>query len=224
MRSAAKDPSAASRRPSRPWWIVAAALALLLFASGLLLGRVGAAPATPTTESAAAGFLRDMQVHHAQAVQMSLLVRDRSTDEELRLIAYDIAVGQGGQAGQMYGLLDAWDLPQASSQPRMTWMTYPTIDGSGGDHGHAVSGQKAGAPMPGMATAAQLTELTAAKGEAADKLFLTLMIAHHQGGLEMAEAILHRTDQKQVVAMATQIEASQKAEITTMQEMLKKLG
>lgn len=235
MRSDARDPESATtavgtgRRPGRPWWIVAAAVALLLFATGILLGRVGAAPATPTSESAAAGFLRDMQVHHAQAVQMSMLVRDRSDDDAVRLLAYDIATGQGAQAGQMYGLLDAWNLPQASAQPRMTWMSYPTIDASGGDHGHAASGasgsaEKAGGPMPGMATAKQIAKLTAAKGEDADRLFLTLMIAHHQGGVEMAESVLHRTDQSQVVAMATQIVASQKAEITTMREMLEKLG
>lgn len=203
--------------------LVAAAVivAVLIGAGAFLGGRLSAGTtAPPSSESAAAGFLRDMQVHHAQAVDMAMTIRDRSTDPELRRLAYDIALGQSNQAGQMFGLLESWGLPQASSQPAMTWMSQPVIDGSSGDHGHTPSPD---GTMPGMASEAELAELRSASGADAERLFLTLMIAHHRGGLEMAEGVLARTTVPQVVTMATGIIASQQADIDAMTAMLANL-
>jgi uncharacterized protein (DUF305 family) len=192
---------------------------VLLLALGLVLGRALAptsAP-TPSTDSAAAGFLRDMQVHHAQAVEMALLIRDRTDNTDVRLLAYDIAVGQATQSGTMYGLLEAWNLPQRSPGPAMAWTLLPALDGSG--DGHQMD-PDAPAGMPGMATSDQIADLTAASGDDAVRLFLTLMIAHHQGGVEMADAALARTDVAQVVTLATGIQRSQRAEIIVMQDLL----
>jgi len=198
---------------------VVAVVGGLLLAVGILIGRLGApTAAAPSTDSAAAGFLRDMQVHHAQAVQMALLVRDRTDDETLRTIAYDMAVTQAGQSGAMYGLLEAWDLPQASPSPPMTWTQLPTIDGSSGG-GHQMD-PSAPAGMPGMATTAQITALEAATGDEAVRLFLELMIDHHLGGLEMAEAVLARTDVPQVLDLARGIARAQQAEVDLMRGML----
>ena len=201
--------------------VVAIVLTALLALVGVfVLGRltVGAVAPAPTTDSAAAGFLRDMQVHHAQAVEMALLVRDRTDDETVRTISYDIAVTQASQSGSMYGLLDAWNLPQLSSQPAMTWTLLPTIDGSAGG-GHQMDPEAPGG-MPGLATAAQIGELENATGDDAVRIFLTLMIAHHEGGVEMADAVLARTDVPQVVSLATGIRKAQQAEITAMQDLL----
>jgi uncharacterized protein (DUF305 family) len=203
--------------------LLAAAIvvAVLIGAGAFLAGRLSSgATATPSTESAAAGFLRDMQVHHAQAVDMAMAIRDSSTDPDLRRLAYDIALGQSNQAGQMYGLLESWGLSQASGQPPMTWMSQPVLDGSSGDHGHTPSPDGA---MPGMASDTQLDELRAATGVEAEELFLTLMIAHHRGGLEMAEGVLARTTVPQVVTMANGIIVSQQADIDAMQAMLARL-
>jgi uncharacterized protein (DUF305 family) len=199
--------------------IIAVALtALVLLAGAFVLGRVTAGPTpTPTSDSAAAGFLRDMQVHHAQAVEMALLVRDRTDDEEVRTIAYDMAITQTGQAGAMYGLLDAWGLPQRSAQPAMSWTELPALDGSDGGH-QRDPGTPGG--MPGMATAAQLDALRAATGDDAVRLFLELMIPHHAGGLEMADAVLARTTVPQVVSLATGIRRAQEAEIAVLEELL----
>lgn len=193
-------------------------LGVLLAGGGFVIGRaVAPAAATPTSDSAAAGFLRDMQVHHAQAVQMALLVRDRTDDEAVRQLAYDIAVSQATQSGQMYGLLQAWGLPQASPEPAMAWTLLPTIDGSAGGHQMDPTAPDG---MPGFATDAQIAELTAATGDDAVTLFLTLMITHHQGGVEMADAVLARTDVPQVVSLATGIQRAQKSEIEAMRQML----
>jgi uncharacterized protein (DUF305 family) len=203
-----------------PRAVVAAVVVATLLAGGAFLaGRLtSGAVSSPTTDSAAAGFLRDMQVHHAQAVLMSLTIRDRTDDEAVRLLAYDIATAQAGQAGQMYGLLNAWDLPQAGPGRAMDWTRLPTIDGS--DGGHSMDDSVSAADMPGMATPAQLADLDAAEGDDAVRLFLTLMIAHHEGGVEMAEAVLARSDVPQIVSLAGGIERSQLAEITLMQDML----
>lgn len=200
--------------------LIAAALvvAVLIGAGAFLAGRLSAGTsAAPSSESAAAGFLRDMQVHHAQAVDMAMTIRDISADPDLRRLAYDIALGQSNQAGQMFGLLESWDLPQASPHPPMTWMSQPVLDGSSGDHGHTTSPD---GTMPGMASDAELAELRAATGVEAERLFLTLMIAHHRGGLEMAEGVLARTTVPQVVTMANGIIVSQQADIDAMQAML----
>ncbi|GHF14159.1 DUF305 domain-containing protein [Pseudolysinimonas yzui] len=192
--------------------------AVLLIAGAFALGRVAAGTApTPTTDSAAAGFLRDMQVHHAQAVEMALLVRDRTDDETVRTIAYDMAVTQAGQSGAMYGLLDAWDLPQRSAQRAMAWTELPALDGS--DSGHQMDPDAPGG-MPGLATDAEVAELEAATGDAAVRLFLKLMIAHHEGGVEMADAVLARTDVPQVVTLAEGIRRAQQAEIDAMTQLL----
>ena len=202
--------------------VVAAALvaAVLLAGGGFLVGRLTApAEPTPTTDSAAAGFLRDMQVHHAQAVEMAMLIRDRTDDETIRIIAYDIATAQSGQAGQMYGLLDAWGLPQAGRGPAMAWTELPTIDGTAGG-GHDMGGEVSPAAMPGMATPEQLASLRAATGVEAERIFLELMIAHHRGGVEMAQDVLARSDVRSVVSLATVVERAQLAEIGVMQDLL----
>lgn len=195
-------------------------VAILVAVAAFVAGRWSTgAEGTPSNTSAAAGFARDMQVHHRQGVELALLARDRSDNEELRLLAYDIATGQEQQAGQMFGWLSAWGLPQAGSEPSMTWMTRPALDGTGHDH-DATGAHNPGDPMPGLATSAQVAQLTALSGDASDKYFLELMIAHHQGAIAMAEAVLDRTHEKLVVGLATNIIKSQSAEIDYMKELL----
>jgi len=209
--------------------VLAAAVALLLvLGTGVAVGRLtSSAPVVPGTNSVEAGFARDMQVHHEQAVEMSFAVRDRSTSDDVRTIAYDIAATQSQQAGQMYAWLEVWGVPQAPSQPTMTWMTQPTLDGqlSGHEHGGGASGSPApshvpGDPMPGLASPEQMAQLRAADGVDAERLYLTLMIDHHLGGIEMAEAVLARSDDPQVDAFATGMIATQRSDVDAMRAML----
>jgi uncharacterized protein (DUF305 family) len=160
-----------------------------------------------------------MQTHHNQAVEMALIIRDQSDDPAIRSLAYDIATSQGQQSGQMYAWLNLWGLPQASAQPEMTWMLQPTLDGSDG-HGHDASAMVPGEPMPGMATADDLDRLARLTDVEAETLFLQLMIAHHQGGVEMAEAALARTTNPLVVALSKAIVFAQSGEIEYMQGLL----
>ena len=199
--------------------IAAALTAIVLVAASLFIGRISApGDGQPSDTSVEAGFARDMQRHHQQAVELAMMVRDLTDDPEIRLLAYDIATSQAQQAGQMYGWLAEWHLPQAASQPSMTWMTRPTLDGSA--HDHDPGSQHAPDSMPGLATREQIVELGTLTGVEAERDFLELMIAHHQGGVEMAEAVLARSDYPVVVDLASSIVQAQTGEITLMQELL----
>ena len=204
-------------------------LALVLVAASLMIGRVTAsAEVVPSTRSAEAGFARDMQTHHDQAVEMSIIVRDRTDDADVRLLAYDILTSQARQSGQMYGWLAVWGLPQAAPEPAMTWMHRPIPgDGGAGAHaGHAGGGEPDVDPalvpdtMPGLATREQLDELATLSGRAAERRYLELMIAHHEGGVEMAEAVVARSSMPVVTDLANSMIAAQRSEIQLMQDLL----
>jgi uncharacterized protein (DUF305 family) len=201
---------------------VVIALAVLAGVAALLLFWPHA-PSTPGDRSAEAGFARDMQVHHDQAVQMAFMIRDKATDPTLRTIAYDIITTQQQQSGQMAAWLQVWGLPATGTQPPMAWMA-----GHPG-HGAVTSAMSTSttapgrAAMPGMATPDQLAELERAQGPAAERLFLQLMIAHHRGGIVMADAVLSSTEQPQVRRLATAIASSQRAEIEQMTELLDRI-
>ena len=197
--------------------------AVVVGAAGYTLGRTSACcTSAPATTSAEAGFARDMQAHHIQGVEMAMIIRDRTDDEAVRLLGYDIATTQAHQAGPLYGWLAEWGLGQLGSEPPMMWMRRPGRSGAV----NAATGQdmSMGALMPGMATSAQMAELSAGSGVETERLFLSLMIAHHQGALEMAEAVLDRSDHEGTRTFANAGLTSQQSEIDLMTEMLAERG
>ena len=208
--------------PGRGVLVVVAVAALVLGGlGGALLARQPALTAA-SEASVDAGFARDMQAHHAQAVELAVLVRDRSTDEEVRTVALDILLTQQNQIGQMAGWLATWGLPAASSAPVMAWMD--------GEHGHAGGSATPGAgdagyaAMPGWVSRADLARLTAATGTDADRLFLELMIPHHEGGVEMAQYAVDHAQRPQVVALARGIVTAQERELRVLHDMLDARG
>ncbi|WP_400995307.1 DUF305 domain-containing protein [Agromyces sp. GXQ0307] len=209
------------------WAVVLAASVALIAVAGaaFAIGRLSTlGEETPSDTSAEAGFARDMQVHHQQGVELAMIVRDATDDPDVRLLGYDIATTQAQQSGQMYGWLAEWGLPQAGSEPSMTWMTRPAADGSThAGHDSDGSGDAAhvpGEPMPGLATPEQVADLRELEGVEAERRFLELMIAHHEGAVVMAEAVLERSTYPVVVSLAESIVASQQAEIELMEDML----
>ena len=194
----------------------------MLLIGGFVAGLVSVPTvATPTNTSAEAGFARDMQTHHLQAVEMAMIIRERSDDEAIRGLAYDIALSQSQQAGQMFGWLSAWGLPQAAPEPSMSWMSRPSLSGAN-QHSGMTSATSAtpSDPMPGMATPEQLETLKSLSGVAAERLFLELMMAHHVAGVEMAEAILDRSTNPAVTSLARGILVAQQSEIDYMNDLL----
>ena len=219
----------------QPFYIAAAILAVALAAAiGLVVGyqlkdgNSNSSAVAPADDSVDAGFARDMQVHHAQAVEMAFIVRDNTDDPAVRTMAYDIARTQEQQMGQMYGWLSMWGLGQYSQNPPMAWMhedlnghhDMAGMDmGDGGD-----SAPTSTALMPGMATSAQMEQLRATRGPAAEVLFLQMMIRHHLGGIEMAKYAADHAEVDQVRQLAETMAVTQQAEVKAMNDMLVERG
>ncbi|MFC9944847.1 DUF305 domain-containing protein [Streptomyces pratensis] len=171
----------------------------------------GASGAVPAESSADVGFARDMSVHHQQAVEMAFIVRDRTDDEGVRRLAYDIINTQANQRGMMLGWLETWDRPKSSDRPPMEWMGHPVTPSDG-------------SLMPGMATDTQLDRLRAAEGRDAEVLFLRLMTVHHRAGADMAEAAAGAAGTEEIRSLASGMDRAQLSEITLMADMLKARG
>ena len=195
--------AASSPPPYMPFVLTAV---VMLIAGGLLGFWFGRAQ-TPAADSVEVGFARDMSIHHEQAVQMAALAYDRTGNEAIRSLAFDILTTQQGQIGIMTGWLDAWGVPLTSMGPRMGWMDMP-MDGL----------------MPGMATAEQMASLRTATGVEADTLFLQLMIPHHRSGMEMAQYAADRTRIESFHRFTSAMATAQDLEITYMEELLEAIG
>ena len=186
-------------------------LVLALSAATVLLGALSLwlylAGQQPANDSAEAGFARDMSVHHAQAVEMAEIVRDKTRSEEVRLLAADMSLTQQGQIGRIQGWLGVWGLSATGTEPAMSWM------------GHSTEGR-----MPGMASPEEIEQLQDASPEEADKMFFRLMIPHHQAAVPMAQSAMEQTDRPEVENLAGAIVATQKGEIQLMNDMLEERG
>ena len=202
--------------------IGAAVLVVVGLLGGAALTRSPAPAPFPDEASVDAGFARDMQVHHAQAVEMSVMVRDRSDDPDVRGLALDILLTQQNQQGQMAGWLQTWGLGQSSTQPIMGWMP-PSDDGMDGMDGMDEQGGENPMVAMGLATSGEMAALAAADGVQAERIYLQLMRDHHLGGVEMAVAAEQAT-QPQVRRLASAMVAGQTAELAPLTELLDARG
>ncbi|MFF2407684.1 DUF305 domain-containing protein [Streptomyces sp. NPDC058092] len=209
-------------RSSRPMMVAGGVV--LLLALGLVALMVlrpsssagssaAAVPAgAPSDTSVDAGFARDMSIHHQQAVEMSFIVRDRTSDVAVRRLAYDIINTQANQRGMMLGWLEMWGLAKSSEAPPMTWM------------GHTFTPRGDGSLMPGMATDTELDALRAAKGREAEVRYLKLMTTHHRAGAEMAQAAADAAGTEEIRNLAAGMVQGQESEIALMADMLEERG
>ncbi|HEX5857018.1 MAG TPA: DUF305 domain-containing protein [Microbacterium sp.] len=217
----------AERSSSPPRWLLIGLAIVAVAALAFAIGRfsafgASAAPVMPATDSAEAGFARDMQVHHGQAVEMAMTIYEKTEDEGIRTLAYDMATAQAGQAGEMYGWLVQWGLSQ-SGGPLMGWMADASGSHDGHDAGPSATDAELRAAM-GMAGPDELAALDAATGTEADCMFLELMIRHHEGAIEMVDAILERGDEPRVLAVARSMASVQQGEIDAMVSAQQRLG
>jgi uncharacterized protein (DUF305 family) len=193
-----------------PWWQRPVNIVIVLVAAALLAGMVGWLIADSGDEVASSdvdvGFLQDMGEHHRQAVDMSFSFLTRpDTDPRLETVARSIIFDQSVEIGLMLQLLADMDAPSlADDGQAMAWMGHP-MDSS---------------EMPGMATEAQLDELATATGADADALYVELMSAHHQGGIEMATEAAERADNDDVRRFASAWARNQQAEIVELEGLL----
>jgi uncharacterized protein (DUF305 family) len=188
-------------------------MALTLATGGYVAGSAASRPDPPRSDSVDVGFLRDMVVHHEQAVTLAMIVLSRATLPAVRDMAHDIASSQQREAGLMTGWLQQWGLPDSTTAPPMAWMRHP-----------AATAADADPPMPGMATRRDVATLAVTRGRAADVLFCRLMLPHHLGALHMIDEVVDRGRRAEVVALAEQMRTAQQREIEKLNRLLAQYG
>ena len=144
-------------------------------------------------------FATDMIPHHRQAVQMANLAETRGKHPEVRNLAMQIMAAQGPEIETMSGWLTSWGKPLPGE----------------------MDGMDMSSSMPGMMSQDDMSSLEGMSGADFDQMFLTMMIEHHQGAIEMARAEQSDGMFTEAVALAKRIETAQTEEIATMQGLLK---
>jgi uncharacterized protein (DUF305 family) len=155
-------------------------------------------------------FMQGMVMHHQQAVDMVALLRTRGKSPTLQSFGEKIAISQTDEIRFMKQWLESRGKPIAMEM----------------DHSHmsAADMKNMNMLMPGMLTPEQMAALTKARGTQFDHLFLTGMIQHHGGALTMVAELFKTPGAAQdpvLFDFATDIDATQSAEIKIMREMLK---
>lgn len=151
-------------------------------------------------------FVQGMIPHHSQAVQMSQLAPDRAESPQVKQLATRIEQAQGPEIAQMRAFLASWGAPETGAMPGMSGM--PGM------------GQGQMGAMAGMMTDQQMQQLGQTRGAAFDRMFLQMMIQHHEGAVTMARTELANGTNPQAKQLAQQIIDAQQAEITEMRQLL----
>ena len=157
--------------------------------------------------------MQGMIMHHAQAVEMTALINDRTGNEKLRLLGSRISHSQADEMKYMERWLKLRGEPASMPMPAMQHM--PGMDMSKHHRQEMM--------MPGMLTKEQMDALKAAKGAEFDRLFLQGMIQHHKGALVMVEELFNTAGSGQdseLFNFATDVDSGQRAEIKIMESML----
>ncbi|HET9369876.1 MAG TPA: DUF305 domain-containing protein [Vicinamibacterales bacterium] len=156
--------------------------------------------AAPKHTDADVKFMQGMIGHHAQALEMTALLRSRSERQDMKMLALRIDVSQQDEIKMM-----------------QQWLSERGLEVPG-PHAHHT-----GMLMPGMLTPGEMATLAAAKGAEFDKLFLAAMIKHHEGALVMVKELFDSPgagQRAEIFAFASDVEADQSAEISRMRAML----
>lgn len=194
-----------------------AAATLLLAACGSSdtsgAGHEGHSAATQeSTKSPSAGafndadvtFAQSMIVHHQQALEMSKLADGRTSDQEIKTLAGQIEKAQDPEIKTMQSWLTSWGKPESSG-----------MDHGGMNHG--------GGAMRGMMSEKGMADLTAAKGTDFDRKFAELMIAHHNGAIDMAKGEQKNGGDAAAKKLADDVIKNQSTEVKQMQGILDRL-
>lgn len=165
----------------------------------------GTTPGEVTATVAASGasfneadveFAQGMIPHHEQAIEMAEIALDPTVgaSEVVTALATRIKGEQDPEIQLMTGWLTTWGRP-----------VQMTTDSS-----HDMSS------MDGMMSVEQMGMLAAAKGPDFDKIWQEMMIKHHEGAIEMAQAVKVNGSSPEALTLADQIIAAQQTEIDEM--------
>lgn len=149
-------------------------------------------------------FAQGMIPHHGQAVQMADMALETSTNADVKALAQQIKAAQSPEIEQMTTWLTDWDQPI----PDPNAMMDDNMDHSGG------------MMMSGMMSTADMARLGNATGTDFDKMFLEMMILHHEGAIEMAEQELAEGKYQPTKDLAQAVITGQQAEIEEMNTLI----
>ena len=170
--------------------------------SGSTSSSVSSSVAAQQHNQADVTFAQHMIPHHQQAIEMSdTVLAKQGIDARVIDLANKIKAARGPEIQQMQSWLSQWGVP-----------TMPMTPGS-----------MAGQDMSGMMSEQDMNDLKSADGVEASKLFLTQMIAHHQGAITMGTDEIKNGQYPPAVSMAQSIVTGQQREITEMQGILASL-
>jgi uncharacterized protein (DUF305 family) len=167
------------------------------------MGSTTPPPGATGFNEADVNFVQMMIPHHEQAVEMAELAESRASDPEVKQIAAQVLAAQEPEITTMTGWLTAWGVPATG--------------------GHEMPGMSGTEGMPGMASEQEMGQLEAATGVDFDRMFARMMIAHHNGAIQMARDVSTQGMNPEVKALASAIEQSQAAEVTQLEAILDRL-
>lgn len=156
------------------------------------------------------GFAQGMIPHHAQAVEMADMAIAANASPTVLSLAQKIKAAQNPEIETMTSWLRQWNQP------------IPAVNSSMSGGGHDMSGMS-GMMMDGMMTQADMTRLSKSTGPEFDRLWLELMVQHHEGAVRMANDELASGKNPAALALARAIIASQTAEIDQMNKIIASL-
>ncbi|BBY65905.1 DUF305 domain-containing protein [Mycolicibacterium helvum] len=185
------------------------------------------APANQAHNNVDVMFTQHMIPHHQQAIEMSDVILGKTgIDPRVIDLANRIKAAQTPEIQQMQGWLAQWGVPAMPMMPG-DMGDMPGHGGTSGMPGMPGTSGMPGMPgMPGMGSGmgmmsdGDMDALRNAQGAAASKLFLTQMIAHHQGAITMSQREIGAGQSAAVIALATSITSSQQKEIDEMNALL----
>lgn len=157
-------------------------------------------------------FMSGMISHHAQAIKMAKWATTHGASAAVVRLCERIATAQADEIAFMQSWLRDRRQPVPEPDPNGLKMTMGGME-------HVML-------MPGMLTPEQMTKLDAARGKEFDRLFLTLMIQHHEGAITMVKELFASSGAGQdesVFAFANDVEIDQETEIARMKQMLLEL-
>lgn len=178
-------------------------LSLMVVLLAGLLGAGGASAAAQTYNDVDAEFTRMMIPHHYQAILMSELAPDRAADPELKSLADRIHTEQDLEIRMMQGWQGRNGLPVTDPETAyQDVLTKPDV-----------------VERMGMATAEEMDRLATLSGAEFDRMFLDLMIPHHDGAVAMLQDVILNGSDQELNQMAQDMMSTQKAQLAIMRDM-----
>ena len=161
-------------------------------------------------------FAQMMILHHQQAIQMARMAASHAQDPRVKELAARIEVTQAAEVRTMASWLRAWGQPVPTGGPEMM---SPGPGMMSSPHPGMSSPS-----VPGLMSPQEMSQLMAAHGAHFDRMFLQMMIRHHQGAIQMAETEQAQGINPAAKRLAHQIEVSQTAQIVQMRHLLGQLS